>query len=253
MKGKISNKIIYYDEVDSTQKIAKELITSGTSEHGLVICAKTQTEGIGRLDRKWISPIGGLWITTIYQGKFPLELFQGFSVFLGMEIVERLEKELHLEFKIKWPNDLILNNKKIGGILIDIISQQDSINYLIIGIGINLNVKSEDLPIELSNNVTSLLIEQNYVVDLDDILKIIIEAQNDTFEKSFIERNIDIWGNWPKKSFTYNSEVVVDIFDEKVIGIEKGITSKGELVISFETGETRKISVGEIQLLRKSN
>ena len=251
MTSEFDNEIILLEEVDSTQKRAKEIISEGNAKNGLVIRAKTQTGGIGRLDRLWASPPGGLWMTTIYQGDYSLELFQGFSVFLGLEIVEQLTKKLHLNFKIKWPNDLILNNKKIGGILIDAISKGDRLNYLIIGIGINLNIESDSFPKELQTTATSISIEQNDIVNIEDIFSLVLNAQNKIFRNPSLERNIDIWGSWSLRSYTFNSEVIVDMFDEKIIGIEKGITSKGELLISFETGETRTISAGEIQLLRK--
>lgn len=250
MNSEISNEIILLDQVDSTQKKAKEMILEGNAKHGLIIRAKTQTEGIGRLNRLWSSPLGGLWMSTIYRADCSLELFQGFSVFLGLEIIEQLTKKFLLDFKIKWPNDLILNGKKIGGILIDIISKGDHLNYLIIGVGINLNINRDSFPEELHSTATSLLIEQNNSIDDEEIFSLVLNAQNKIFQNSFHERNIDTWGSWSFRSHTFGSEVIVDMFDEKIIGIEKGITSKGELIISFETGETRTISAGEIQLLR---
>ncbi|MCK5183192.1 MAG: biotin--[acetyl-CoA-carboxylase] ligase, partial [Candidatus Heimdallarchaeota archaeon] len=116
-------KVIVFDEIESTQLLAKEYIKQGKSNHGLVIQAKKQIQGKGRFDRRWISPNGGLWMSTILQKKIPLKYFQGFSVRIGLAISESLEELLNLPFRVKWPNDLFLKNKKVGGILIDLSSQ----------------------------------------------------------------------------------------------------------------------------------
>ncbi len=241
-----SGKIIVLDETESTQLVAKEYIKNGKSKHGLVIQAIKQKQGIGRLNRNWASPSGGLWMSIILQKKIPLKYFQGFSVRIGLAITESLEELLHLPFRVKWPNDLFLNNKKVGGILIDIRSQDIFLKNLILGIGLNVNFDISTLPTEIQKTATTIYHETGKEFSLDKIRDVILASLNAIllqFEKGLLPNFAPIWN---ERSISIGSTIKVQLKEKVIEGIEKGITSNGDLIIETAAGE-EIISVGEIE------
>ncbi|MFW9923909.1 MAG: biotin--[acetyl-CoA-carboxylase] ligase [Candidatus Thorarchaeota archaeon] len=251
MDSTLKNKIIYFDEVNSTQGLAKQYITEGKAQHGMVFIAQTQVQGIGRLNRSWSSPKGGLWMTTIYQKNSSLSLFQGFSVKLGLAIVNSLEKILQLNFQIKWPNDILLDGKKVGGILIDIISQDDFVKDLIVGIGLNVNFPVQDLPSNLIENSTTILDHLNEEISLEKIRDGILKSQNSLYEMITNNMDFENFSIWNEQSFTFNKRVVAHISDLEIIGKEVGITNDGDLILQLDDETKKIISTGEITLLRE--
>ncbi len=241
-----SGKVIVFDEIESTQLLAKEYIEQGKSTHGLVIQAKKQIQGKGRLDRRWASPSGGLWMSTILQKKIPLKYFQGFSVRIGLAISESLEELLQLPFRVKWPNDLFLKNKKVGGILIDLSSQDIFLKHLVLGIGLNVNFNLSSLPEELQKTATTIYNESGKKFSLVKIRDVIITTQRAIvlqFEKGLLP---NITTLWKERSVSFDSTVKIRLKEKVIEGIEKGITLNGDLII--QTSEREEIiSVGEIE------
>lgn len=241
-----SGKIIVFDEIESTQLLAKEYIEQGKSNHGLVIQAKKQIQGKGRLDRIWASPKGGLWMSTILQKKIPLKYFQGFSVRIGLAISESLEELLDLPFRVKWPNDLFLKNKKVGGILIDLSSQEIFLKHLILGIGLNVNFKLSSLSDELQKTATTIFHESGKEYSIEKIRDVILTTQRAIvlqFEKGLLP---NITTLWKERSVSFDSTVKVRLKEKVIEGVEKGITLNGDLIIQTSVGE-EIISVGEIE------
>lgn len=241
-----SGKIIVFDEIESTQLLAKEYIEQGKSNHGLVIQAKKQIQGKGRLDRSWASPKGGLWMSTILQKKIPLKYFQGFSVRIGLAISESLEELLDLPFRVKWPNDLFLKNKKVGGILIDLSSQEIFLKHLILGIGLNVNFKLSSLSDELQKTATTIFHESGKEYSIEKIRDVILTTQRAIvlqFEKGLLP---NITTLWKERSVSFDSTVKVRLKEKVIEGVEKGITLNGDLIIQTSVGE-EIISVGEIE------
>lgn len=241
-----SGKVIVFDEIESTQLLAKEYIKQGKSTHGLVIQAKKQKQGKGRLDCRWASPSGGLWMSTILQKKIPLKYFQGFSVRIGLAISESLEELLQLPFRVKWPNDLFLKNKKVGGILIDLSSQDIFLKHLVLGIGLNVNFNLSSLPDDLQKTATTIYNESGKEFSLDKIRDVIITTQRaivKQFEKGLLP---NITTLWKERSVSFDSTVKIRLKEKVIEGIEKGITLNGDLII--QTSEREEIiSVGEIE------
>jgi BirA family biotin operon repressor/biotin-[acetyl-CoA-carboxylase] ligase len=240
------SKVIVFDEIESTQLLAKEYIKDGKSRHGLVIQAKKQMQGKGRLDRSWASPKGGLWMSTILQKKIPLKYFQGFSVRIGLAISESLEELLDLPFRVKWPNDLFLNNKKVGGILIDLSSQDIFLKHLILGIGLNVNFKLSSLSEELQETATTIYHETKKEFSLEKIRGVILATQSAIvlqFEKGLLP---NITPLWKERSVNFESIVKIRLKEKLVEGVEKGITTNGDLIIQTNTGK-EIISFGEIE------
>ncbi|NHJ32552.1 MAG: biotin--[acetyl-CoA-carboxylase] ligase [Asgard group archaeon] len=243
---KLSGKVIIFDEIESTQLLAKEYIKNEKSSHGLVIQAKKQVQGKGRLDRSWASPSGGLWLSIILQKKIPLKYFQGFSVRIGLAISESLEELLNLPFRVKWPNDLFLNNKKVGGILVDLSSQEIFLKHLVLGIGLNVNFKLSSLPEELQKTATTVFHESGKEFSLDKIRDVIITTLGAILKQFGKGLLPNITSLWKERSVSFESTVKIRMKEKNIEGIEKGITTNCDLII--ETKDRKEIiSSGEIE------
>ena len=247
--------ILEFDEVTSTQDLAKEFINDGKYCHGLVFKSKRQTKGRGRLSRIWESQDGGLWLSLVIQKKIPLKIFHGFSVRLGLRILKELEKILPLNFKIKWPNDLIISSKKVGGILIELSSSGEFLSYMICGVGINVNNSMSDFTEEVQKIATTLTKETKLkTIDISLVEKSVTNAFSsllDDFENN--KELEDLTKIWEEYSETINQEIRLEMSDETITGLERGISPNGDLLIEIKDGSIIEVQTGDVFLLRKTN
>ena len=172
--------ILYFEEIDSTQKKAKEIVSE--IENGTIIIAENQTEGRGTHGRKWISEKGkNIMFTLVLFPNCNIEKIHGLTILIANCLVRAIENLYKIKLNIKYPNDLMCNNKKIGGILTESISQNAIVKKIFIGIGFNVNSKKLDKEIE--NIATSLCLEFDKEFSRE---KIISEFLN-IFENEFKE------------------------------------------------------------------
>jgi BirA family biotin operon repressor/biotin-[acetyl-CoA-carboxylase] ligase len=167
--------IVFLREVGSTNDYAKELANYG-AEEGTVVLAETQTAGRGRLGREWVSPRGGLYFSVILRPKISASEAVKLVFVAGLAIAKILEEAYALHVEIKKPNDVLVNGKKICGILAETNTMGERVNYAIIGIGINANFGvKEALPKELMETATSLRDELRRNIRLEELFKALIE------------------------------------------------------------------------------
>lgn len=160
----IGNQLICLDTVDSTNTYALNIIkdinkSSQLPEYnGIVVISETQTGGRGRLDRIWFSPLGGIWMTIILQPKLKMQDLSKMTLLSAVSIIETLTKNYGPSFKVKWPNDIYFNSKKLSGVLCESEKINDK-TYLIVGIGINVN---NDFKKDFTNNLTDHFTNYKY-------------------------------------------------------------------------------------------
>jgi len=168
-------RIVFLREVDSTNDYAKELASYG-AEEGTAVVAETQTAGRGRLGREWISPKGGLYFSVILRPRISASEAVKLVFVAGLAVAKIFEEVYGLHVEIKKPNDVLVNGKKISGILAETNTTGEKVNYTIIGIGINVNFDvKETLPKELAKNATSLENELDKKIRLEQLFKALIE------------------------------------------------------------------------------
>ena len=141
----------YFEEIDSTQNFALQ-IASNKKEHGTIIIAQKQTDGKGRLNRKWVSSKGGIWFSIILHPKFSIEESTLLPIAASLALSNTIQKTLKIKTKVKWPNDLTINGKKVAGMLIDVSSQSNNIESAVIGIGLNYKIKPNDVKKKLAKS-----------------------------------------------------------------------------------------------------
>lgn len=238
----MGNKIIHFDTLESTNDYARQVASS--ESEGTVIISEEQTKGKGRLGRKWHSKSReGVWMSIILKPDILTCQAPFLTLIAGASIVKALN-DLGVKTSIKWPNDIILNEKKISGILTELSAEIEGVNYVVLGIGIN--VKTMEFPPEISDTATSLYKEGYNISRVDIVRAILREFENLYFEyvnNSSKEKTLDICRK-------YSEVIGKDIYilkgeeTELVKCIE--INEDGNLVVETQDKNIREIMSGEV-------
>ena len=135
----LGKRAFYFDTIDSTQNFATK-IASNHNENGTIVVSKHQTDGTGRMKRKWESPTGGIWMSIITKPEFNISYITLVPIATSLALCIAIEKTLKIKPKLKWPNDILMKEKKVAGILLDTSIQSNKIESLVLGIGINFKI-----------------------------------------------------------------------------------------------------------------
>ena len=233
-------KIQYYTALSSTQEKAKALAKKGV--YNTIVVAETQTKGKGRFDRSWASGRGGLYCTIILKNpKVDISKLPYMTFVAALSIVKALD-DLQIKAKIKWPNDVLIDGKKVCGILSE--SMLGKEQFVLIGIGLNVNQKK--FPKMASRAPTSLLIETKKTFDTDKILGKIahhFERAYPLFQKGRFSmiRNL-----WKKNTSTLGKTITIDTISKKIQGIAVDIDENGSLMVETKDGKLERILEGDI-------
>ena len=235
----------YVPHCTSTQDIAKSLAESGASE-GLIVIAEEMSSGRGRLKRYWYAPKGGLWFTLILRPR-SIKSMQLLSLSAGLAIVKCLRSLLNIDIKLKWPNDVLYFNKKIAGILVEASVELNTINYVLLGVGINVN---NEIPNEIKNVAISLKQVFNRKIPRIPILKSFL-INFDELYLNFIKGEIKkIINEWKKYSETIGKYVKVVFLDKVIEGKAIDIDDNGCLVLLTNSKKRIIIEAGDVIHLR---
>ena len=233
----IGSTIKYYDEVSSTNTVAK---SSTALPDGSVFIAKTQTNGKGRLGRSWNSVNGGLWFSILLKPQIPPENISLITLIAGLAVCSVMGNKA----LIKWPNDIVINGKKLCGILSELCFSHDNQPCVICGIGINIS--QHDFPDELKNKATSLTLE-GFNYDINELFLKILKSFEDYYT-SFLKNGFTIfWAEYKSKCITLNKEVTAIFPDKEIHGKAVDISKSGELILSVEK-DLINISSGEVSV-----
>lgn len=244
----IGREIIHFEEIDSTNNYAKKIANDG-SPHGTVVVAEKQTLGRGRMGREWKSYNSeGLWFTIILRPDLEPENIQIVTLAASVAVVEGIFETQGIVCGIKWPNDIILNNCKLGGILTELSAEPGHVNYVVIGIGINVNQDLCSFDDEIKNKATSLKIHTGIPVPRVKVLGSILTRFEDIYSTMLQGNTQEIINRWSRYSVTLGKAVTIKIKDIEYNGLAQSITSDGKLVVKCNDGTVREISAGEVQV-----
>jgi BirA family transcriptional regulator, biotin operon repressor / biotin---[acetyl-CoA-carboxylase] ligase len=249
LKTKFIGKNVHYEEsVESTQKIAHRLAHEDAPE-GTVIIAEEQLSGRGRMDRKWHSPkYTGIWMSIILRPNIPLPKAPQLTLLTAAAIVQGIEDITGVQPEIKWPNDILINGKKVTGILTELVAEADRINAVIIGIGMNVNQTKEDFPVELQEIATSLLIEKGGKVSRADLIKSIFMNLEKLYLLYLEEGFFPIKLLWESYAISIGRKITARTLTHTIVGKAQGITDDGVLIIEDELGKTHQVYSADIEL-----
>ncbi len=230
----------YHDSIESTNKRARELATSG--ESNLVVVADEQTGGRGRLDREWTSPSGGIWLSIVLRPAIPPHHAPIYTL-AGAVATTRAIRDVGVDAEIKWPNDVLCDEQKLVGILTEMEGEADRISWLVVGIGINANVDTEELPNERATSLRELVGD----VNRRELTQKLLEA----FHELTADRE-EIIPAWRELSSTLGKRVRIETPSETIVGKAVDIEFPGTLLV--DTGaETKAVTAGDCEHLRPAD
>lgn len=240
-------KVHYYDKTSSTNTCIKRLGEDGAL-HGTLVVADQQTAGRGRRGRAWESPSGGsIYMSILLRPDMSSAKAPMLTLVMALSIVEAIKECVGLAVQIKWPNDLVFNGKKLVGILTEMSTEIDYINYVVIGTGINVNIQS--FPEELSDKATSLRAETGHMVKRSKIIAAIMKQFEVHYEKFL--KTMDMQGLMEKyNSFLVNYDREVRVLGAKIQynGHALGINERGELLVRRKDGTVEAVFAGEVSV-----
>lgn len=243
---RLGQNIVYFDTVDSTQRIAHQLAREGKG-HGTVVVADEQTGGKGRLGREWFSPSGtGIWISMIIRPELPLHAVPQLTLLSAVAITKGIRELTELDVKIKWPNDLLLHGKKICGILTELNAEADRVNYVIIGFGLNVNHSERDFPDDLRQIATSLAMEKGTQLERAKLIARILENWEKLYQH-YCEHGFELIKTlWETYAISIGKQIVARTLNGSFQGEAVGITHEGVLLLKDENGQVHKIYSADI-------
>ena len=244
----IGKELYLFKEVMSTNTVAKFLSENDVS-NGTVIISEKQSGAKGRLGKSWESPLGGIWLSLVVKPNVDHSKIPMITLATGVAVVKTLERIGIENAEIKWPNDVMINDKKVCGILTEAITKFNSIESVIIGVGIDANFDVNVLSKELQEGTTTLDIELGHRVNENEIIRFFLEE----FEKIgtlFEDGKFEgILKEWRKYSYSIGKIVEVrEPFSKSYDGYVLGISREGALVVEKIDGTLEKVISGECRL-----
>jgi BirA family biotin operon repressor/biotin-[acetyl-CoA-carboxylase] ligase len=246
----IVTNIYYYQEVDSTNTIACRLALGGARE-GEVVVADAQTKGKGRLDRAWQSPPGSnLYTSMILRPKIEPAMAPQITLMAGVAVAELLSGYSPGDVSIKWPNDVLLRGKKVCGILTEMKAAAGSVDFIILGIGLNINMNHQDFDPSLRDAATSLKIETGVVYDRLDVVSKLFDFIEKWYKVFLSMGFIGLRDTWLRHADILGKRIKVVFKDEFQTGIVTGIDDDGTIMMKDENGVNQQVVAGDVHLLR---
>ena len=242
--------IHFYDQVESTNLLAVEL-AQGDAPEGVVVLADQQLSGRGRGSRSWHSPAGvGIYCSVILRPQVEPEKGQLITLMASVSIVKAIERQTGLSPRVKWPNDVLINDKKVAGILLEAGVSGARIGYAVIGFGINANNGRGDLPEDIGVNASSLRMELKKTVDRGALV-IEIFSELEKIYHSFQRENFSVvLQQWRHHSSTLGQRVRIWQRDQSTEGVAVDLTEEGGLLLKVEGGKQIVVHAGEVEHLR---
>jgi biotin-[acetyl-CoA-carboxylase] ligase BirA-like protein len=250
IKEKLQTKLIgktihYLSEVASTNDIAKEMAALRAKE-GTVIVAGIQTGGKGRFGRKWASPKGGLWFSTILRPKLHPREIPKLTIVSSLAVAKTISQLFNLKPEVKWPNDVLINAKKVCGILSEANTRGGTINFVVVGVGLNANIELNSLPKQVRENATSLKQELNRNIECEQLLCVLLEKIEHYYVMLINREFNSVLEEWKSLCGFLGSYVEVTSWEKKIEGWAIDVDETGALILRLQDGTLKRILSGDV-------
>jgi BirA family biotin operon repressor/biotin-[acetyl-CoA-carboxylase] ligase len=250
LKTKRFGKDVYsFQETSSTSDVASAL-ARGSAEEGTVVVADKQTAGRGRIGRSWESPPGvGIWMSVILRPRVPPMNAPQFTIASAMAVSDLLQEETGLEVSIEWPNDIVVRGKKVCGILTEMVAEQDRVEFVIVGIGLNVNQSQDDFSPLLTEMATSLYLEDGVKRDRTALLCRLLEQLETYYDMLQGGKFSEIAARWSANSYTLGRRVRCTSEGQPVEGTAESLGMDGALLVRADDGELRRVTSGDVSYI----
>ncbi len=238
----LGRKVVHLNTTNSTNIVARQMAERGIDE-GTVVIAENQTRGKGRMGRSWTTRPGGLWMSVVLKPAIDPMHASSITLLAAVSVTKAL-RGAGLDAVIKWPNDVLVNGKKICGILTEMSAETDVVNFIILGIGVNVN---NEMPLETA---TTMKAELGRDVDRVKFTQSLLEVLEEDYLTFKDEGFTPILWSWRRYSDTLGRLVEVTYQDEVIRGTARDVDEDGSLLVKTEDGSIRKIVSGDCRHLR---
>lgn len=244
----IGRDIRVFEETTSTNDVIEKLARDGVRE-GVVIMAESQTRGRGRLGRKWISPPRkGLWFSVLLRPDLRPQATTQLTVAAATALARAIQTHTGLRAGIKWPNDILINGRKTAGILTELNAELDHVKYVILGIGVDVNLTAADLPPDLRKIATSLRIEAGKTFQRADLAASILRALDFDYYRVCSGQFAAVADEWEERCTTIGHQVAISMGDRVVRGRAESLDSDGALLVRTQHGHLERIIGGDVTM-----
>jgi BirA family biotin operon repressor/biotin-[acetyl-CoA-carboxylase] ligase len=252
VKGDLGREVVLLEKVDSTNDLAMDLALRGRP-HGTVVIADSQSRGRGRLGRRWASPPGAnIYMSVILRSEISPKDATLLTVASSVACALAVRKLSGLNAGIKWPNDIVVSRRKLGGILLEMRSEPDRVLFAVVGIGMNVNIRAGGLPPDVRPIATSILMETGRRLKRSLLIAGILDELDNELKTLKGEGAVPLLNKWRGLSVTIGKRVRVATSRETFTGDALDIDSEGLLIVKAEDGGLRTISSGDLSMLRDS-
>jgi BirA family transcriptional regulator, biotin operon repressor / biotin---[acetyl-CoA-carboxylase] ligase len=242
----IGRSVYFFESVTSTQKVAKEYAMNG-AKHGTLIVADEQTEGRGRMVRKWYSPKGtGIWASFILRPDIQIQHAPQLTLLSAVAVVQAIKKVTHITPEIKWPNDILISGRKVCGILTELQAEEDRIQSVILGIGINVNQDKNDFSAEIIKKATSLKIELGKTVNRSSLIQSLCYYIEQLLHLYISEGFTPIKSLWETCAVSIGKRISARTVKGTFDGVALGINNEGVLLLKQDNGDIVEIISADI-------
>ncbi len=234
----------HFHTLTSTNDLAKELGNQGAPE-GTLVVAEAQTAGRGRMGRQWVSPLAvGLYVSIILRPALPLEELPKITLTTAVAVVRAIRRATGMQSAIKWPNDIMLAGKKIGGILSEMATSRERLQFVVVGLGLNVN--NPRISGELAALATSLAQESGRTFSRVRIVQTWLEEFETLYDGLLTQRFPDILKEWKELTITLGRQVTVRQGSREISGLALDVAPDGALMIKQANGKVVSLAAGEV-------
>ena len=244
----VGRDIRVFEETSSTNDLAEKLARDGVKE-GVVVFAEAQTKGRGRLGRKWLSPARkGLWFSVLLRPHLRPQSATQLTVAAATALFRAIRQQTGLAPEIKWPNDILIRGRKVAGVLTELSAELDHIRYVILGIGVDVNLTTADFPSDLRKLASSLRIETGRVLNRIELAAAILTELDRDYALIRSRQFAGLADEWENQCTTLGRRVSIRIADRVVQGQAESLDEDGALLLRTEHGRLERIVGGDVTL-----
>lgn len=244
----VGRDIRVFEETTSTNDVIEKLARDGVKE-GVAVFAESQTRGRGRLGRKWMSPARkGLWFSVLLRPNLRPQEATQLTVAAATALRRAIAAQTDLKPGIKWPNDIQIHGRKVAGILTELNAELDSVKYVILGIGVDVNLAAGDFPHELRKLATSLRIETGKMISRAELATAILQELDADYNRVVSGKFSAVADEWEAHCSTIGHDVAIRIGDRQIRGRAEALDEDGALLLRTDHGHLERIIGGDVTL-----
>jgi len=244
----IGRDIRVFEETNSTNDVIEKLARDGVKE-GVVVFAEAQSKGRGRLGRRWLSPPRqGLWFSVLLRPALPPQAATQLTVAAATALCRAIRQQTPLQPEIKWPNDILINGRKVAGVLTEMGAELDHIKHITLGIGLDVNIPADEFPVELRALATSLRAETGQPANRIDLAAAILRELDVDYARITSGNFEAVADEWEEHCCTLGRRVTIRLGPRALTGQAESLDDDGALLLRTEHGHLERIMGGDVTL-----